>query len=96
MVITFSGRRAPHNSNVGIADCVLTGVAGGLISAAPLWHGHGACCLRLWRLGKGCADGGQTGMMPIGMMLGGRLMFARLCERLEALDLGPSERMGLG
>ena len=52
--------------------------------------------MRLWRLGKGCADGGQTGMMPIGMMLGGRLMFARLCERLEALDLGPSERMGLG
>ena len=26
----------------------------------------------------------------------GRQLFVHLCERLEALDLGPSERMGLG
>ena len=35
MGITYTGRRASHHSYVGIVDCVLTRVTGGLISAAP-------------------------------------------------------------
>src|SRR5215471_1474534 len=41
----------------------------------------GGCCLRLWRRGKGCADGGQTGVK-----LGGAAGCSRICERLVALD----------
>ena len=45
MAITYTGRRYPHYSHVGIAKGVLTWVAMGLISATPLGERPGGRAL---------------------------------------------------
>src|SRR5580700_11081980 len=64
----------------------------------------GACCLRLWRRGKGCADGGRTGVKLVGLpdvrafmrTFGGPYYWVRprgwAWDELESLILAQNER----
>jgi hypothetical protein len=81
MVITFSPRRAPQGLVCQHRQTGVDAGGGGGYKRGPFGlRTGGDCCLRLWRRGKGCADGGHTGMM-----LGGRHDVRAGCERLEAL-----------
>ena len=72
-----------------LADCVLTRVAGGLISAAPLgepaWRAFEGLLIEIVEKREG-----MRGRRPWAVIC------SCICERLEALVMGPSPNLPLG